>query len=98
MKTTKKTDENGHSITRNFMLDNIIESFEKRGMNNDSNDDLIKELTIQKIEYGRTCIAQFLAQGGQNRQTMNGYWKKLDGELRDKIVEVGGKPNDILFD
>jgi hypothetical protein len=89
METTKKTDEHGKSHSTNWMLDNVIEAFEKSGINNGANDELIKELTIQKIEYGRTCIAQFLAQGGQTRQTMNGYWEKLDAELQKKIVEVG---------
>lgn len=97
METTKKTNENGQSYSTNWMLDNVIEAFEKRGINNDANDELIKELTIQKIEYGRTCIAQFLAQGGQTRQTMNGYWEKLDAELQKKIVEVGGEPKKIQF-
>ena len=79
------------------MLDDIIEAFEKKGLNNSSNDELIKELTIQKIEYGRNCIAQFLSKGGQTRQTMNGYWEKLDTELQKKIVEVGGEPKKIQF-
>jgi hypothetical protein len=97
METTKKTNENEQSYSTNWMLDNIIEAFEKRGINNGSNDDLIKELAIQKIEYGRTCIAQFLAKGGQTRQTMNGYWEKLDTELQSKILEVGGEPKKIQF-
>jgi hypothetical protein len=97
METTKKTDKNGQSYSTNWMLDNVIEAFEKRRINNDANDELIKELAIQKIEYGRTCIAQFLAQGGQTRQTMNGYWEKLDAELQKKIVEVGGEPKKIQF-
>ena len=90
METTKKTNEKGVTTQTNYML-------EKRGINNNSNDELIKELAIQKIEYGRTCIAQFLAQGGQTRQTMNGYWEKLDTELQNTIVEVGGEPKKIQF-
>jgi len=97
METTKKTNEKGVTTQTNYMLDNIIEAFEKRGINNNSNDELIKELAIQKIEYGRTCIAQFLAKGGQNLQTMNGYWEKLDAELQNKIVEVGGEPKKFQF-
>ena len=97
MKTTKKTNEEGVTTQTNYMLDDIIEAFERQGINNNSNDGLIKELAIQKIEYGRTCIAQFLAQGGQTRQTMNGYWEKLDTELQKKIVEVGGEPKKIQF-
>lgn len=97
METTKKTDENGQSYSTNWMLDNVIEAFEKRGINNNSNDELIKELTIQKIEYGRTCIAQFFAQVGQTRQTMNGYYEKMDAQLQNKIVEVGGEPKKIQF-
>jgi hypothetical protein len=97
MEITKKTNENGVITQTNYMLDDIIKAFEKRGINNNSNDELIKELAIQKIEYGRTCIAQFLAQGGQTRQTMNGYREKLDTELQKKIIEVGGEPKKIQF-
>jgi len=95
METTKKTDENGNSHSKNWMLDDVIETYNNHW---NQKDELIKKLTIQKIEYGRTCIAQFLAQGGQTLQTMNGYWKKLDGALQKKIVEVGGEPKKIQFD
>lgn len=97
METTKNTNEKGVTTQTNYMLDEIIEAFEKRGINNAANDELIKELTIQKIEYGRACIAQFLAKGGQTRQTMNGYWEKLDSELQNKIIEVGGTAKKIQF-
>lgn len=95
MDATKKTNKKGVTTQTNYMMDDIIEAFEKTGINNDSNDELIKELTIQKIEYGRIFIAQFLSQVGQTRQTMSGYWEKLDSELQNKIVEVGGEPKKI---
>lgn len=94
METTKKTDENGVTTQTNWMLDDVIETYNDHW---NQKDELIKKLTIQKIEYGRTCIAQFLAQGGQTRQTMNGYYEKMDSELQKKIVEVGGKPKKIQF-
>jgi len=88
----KKTDVKVELYSTNWMLDDVVMSFKKRGINTDFNNGLFKELTIQKIEYGRTCIAQFLKQGAQNSQSMHAYWEKLDAELKSKIVEVGGEP------
>ena len=97
METTKNTTQNGIVTQRNWMLDEVIDLFEDYNVNDDSNDDLIRQLTIQKIEYGRTCIAQFLVQAEQARQTMNAYWEIIDNELQNKILELGGKPRIITF-
>ena len=92
MKTTRVTHSDGRITSTNFMLDDIIDAFEKHGIDND---DLIKELTVQKIEYGRSCIAQLLCKGGQVIQTMKNYHKELDGQMQQKITEVGGEPREI---
>lgn len=83
METTKKINEKGVTYQTNFMLDDVIESFEKRGLNNGFNDELIKELTIQKIEYGRMCIAHL--------NTNASYFLELDELLKNKILEVSMK-------
>ena len=106
MKTTRITDENGCTHATNWMLDDIIDSFDKRELNDGSNDELITELAIQKIEYGRQCFAHFLTLILEDKEdktksfkTMKSYktWAKFDDELKEKILELGGNPNEIKF-
>lgn len=94
METTKKTDEKGRMSQTNFMLDDVIETCDAHW---EEKDVMILKLTIQKIEYGRICIAELLAQGGETVQSMKNYYQKLDAELQDKIREVGGKPTGFIF-
>ncbi|MDO8609516.1 MAG: hypothetical protein Q7R95_03125 [bacterium] len=54
------------------------------------------EHAIQKIEYGRTCINQILAQGGQTAQSIIDNIKKLDVQLQEKITEMGATPKGIV--
>lgn len=58
MKTTRKTDKNGVTTSHNFMLDEIIDLFEIRGINNGANEELIKKLAIEKMRYGIYCAFQ----------------------------------------
>lgn len=88
MKTTKYTDEQGRTYGTNYMLDDIIEAFERKGMNDGSNDALIKELTIQKIEYGRAIMHQLLNHGGQTLQSLKTYREQLDEELEKQILTL----------
>lgn len=92
MKKTTVIDKEGNSYSSNFLLDDIIDSFEKKGINNGENDDLIIELTIQKFEYGRTCIAQLISKGGETAQNIKDYYFNLDIQLQNKIVELKGNP------
>lgn len=74
--------------SNNWMLDEVAatcnEGLEK--------EELIKKLAIQKIEYGRSCITEFLARMGQTLQTARSYHEKMDSELKARIMEIGGKP------
>jgi hypothetical protein len=54
LKTQKTIGTTVHQT--NYLLDDVIDSFDIRGLNNGENDSLIKELAIQKMEYGRMCI------------------------------------------
>ena len=91
METTKKqVGEN--TIQTNWMLDDVIDSFNARGVDND---DLIKELTIQKIEYGRTCMFCILKES--NEQEVSKFAKELDAGLQKRIIELGGTPKEILI-
>jgi len=92
-KTFIITGEEGEGYATNWMLDHIIEAFEKRGMNNGSNDDLIKELTIQKIEYGRICMSGLIMGGGQTLQAIKSCYNENNVYLREKIIELGGEPD-----
>ena len=89
MKSKIITDENGITTSNNWMLEEIIESFEKIGLNNGINDDLIKEIYIQKIKYGQICMNQLMATTeGFDRLEMSEYHKELDNELEKKILEL----------
>ncbi len=82
------------SETKNWMFDQVKETCEK-GL---SQDELINQLTIQKIEYGRDCIAQFLSMTiGKSEEEMENYHYKLDFELQKRIMELGGKTRDRIF-
>lgn len=77
----------GKYARTNWMLDDVIKSFEKRGMNDGSNNDLIKELAIQKMEYGRLCLATQKA----NYKSC-GFTEKLNHDLEEQIRNLGGEP------
>ncbi len=92
MKSTKVTTNEGRqSHSTNFMLDDVIEAFDKRMDNDGSNDELIKELAIQKIEYGRLCILQLMHTQHATEYLINSC-KQLDEELQQRIIEIGGIP------
>jgi hypothetical protein len=84
MEKTKKIYENGHVTQTNWILDDVIETLEKYSI---ENDELIKELYIEKIEYARLCMVQAL----------NHSWEELDSKLKEKIVEIGGVPTKIII-
>ena len=80
--------------SNNWMLDEVTETINSEL----STEDLIKKLTIQKIEYGRMCIAQFLSmtEDKSNDEKMN-YYYELDGNLEEKINEFGEHARQIKF-
>lgn len=93
METTEITDLYNRNRTygTNWMLDDIIKAFDAHRNNED---DLIKALTIQKIEYGRTCSAQIVSLSGQTPQTMKCFLE-LDAQLQKIIQGLGGNPISI---
>jgi len=98
METTRKIDLNGNSCSTNLMLDDVIDIVQDKHRIN--NDELIKELTIDKIEYGRRCIAQFFVSSGSDdevRKKMSDHYENLDNALQEKIKEVGGIPTVKTF-
>jgi hypothetical protein len=91
MKSTKTLTENGSVTSTNYMLDDIIDAFERKGLNDGSNDDLIKELAIQKMEHGRRCMGQLVAKSiGQTTQSIENVFHKMDNEQKEKINELKG--------
>lgn len=54
---------------------------------------LTLKLTIEKIEYGRICLAQIL-HDTTDRLTLK-KWRELDYQLKNKIIELGGEPREI---
>jgi len=99
METTKKRNQDGSITQTNYMLDDVIEAFDRHAESMDVpfgvKDELIKEMTIQKIEYGRTCISQLLSHIEHPLQGVRDYYIILDKMLQIKIREVGGNPKSI---
>ncbi len=88
MKKVGKMSVDGHYSTTNGMLDDVIETVqEKHGINND---EMIKELAIQKIEYGRRCIHQIINSGKTAKQMLVQF-DYLDGQLQKRIKEITTK-------
>lgn len=88
METTRKTDKNGVTTSTNWMLDDIIDLFESKGMNNGDNDDLIKKIACKKMEYGRT-VAILVAVRGES------YASMINESLKEQIIKLGGEPKKI---
>ena len=72
------------SETKNWMYDQVKATCEK-GL---SQDELINQLTIQKIEYGRDCIAQFLSMTiGKSEEEMEKIQESTSGgETKQKVI------------
>lgn len=89
-KSEKKT-KDGRTVTNNWMLDQVIDTCDKHGAHND---DLIKELAIQKIEYGRICAYQPILYGAEPTEKQLEELKRLDEHLCKHIIDLGGTPNE----
>lgn len=92
MKTTRRIDDKGNVCSTNPMLDNVIDIIEEEyGI---SNDELIKRLTIDKIEYGRRCTAQavysILNENNETKEKVIERYNSLDEKLVKIINELGG--------
>ncbi len=58
MKKNEQIDGDGTVSSSNWMLNSIIDAFEKHNMNTPENDELIKELAIINAEHGRKILTQ----------------------------------------
>jgi len=58
--------------------------------------ELCAKLTIQKIEYGRTCIALLLS-GISDSEENKAQYESLDKDLRVNITKLGGEPTTIVM-
>ena len=89
METKKIINGNGDLTSNNWMLDEIIKSFQDRGLNSSSNIDLIKELCVQKMKYGQTCMMQLIHKTqGFDELRMSKYHESLHDEIEQKILEL----------
>lgn len=70
----------------NWILDEVIKTVHHHY---DNKDELIKQLTIQKIQYGRACLNQFVAQNEISNNAFK-YFKRLDAKLANRIKEIAG--------
>lgn len=86
----KSGGENGSYFSDNWMLDDVINTCHKFW---DNKYNLINQLTIQKIEYARLCIFQFIV----TKSTIQDWNKNVDDILKKKIIELGGEPKEFNF-
>lgn len=78
----------------NWMLDDVVKTYKNYWNHKDK---LINELTIQKIEYGRTCMAEIFSKIRDGSKLIDDEYNKLDLVLKNKIIELSGSPIDIIF-
>lgn len=94
MKYAREVEENGRSQSNNYMLDDVMDTLNNFGISNDDpkNDELIKRLTIEKIEYARRCMAQLVFQS-VNIKELHQHYDKLDKKLQERIIfDLDGQP------
>jgi len=85
MEVKYKIDSNGNRCCTNFILKDVIDEVDS---NFENKEEMIKNLTIQKIEYGIMCITQFLCECGENRKEMDVCYEKWNSVMLEKINEV----------
>lgn len=85
MKTTKTTDANGITTQTNYVVDEVIETYNDHW---NQKDELIRKLAIQKFQYGRDCMGQLMAKGGQTLQQITSIFNEMDAQLKSKIIEL----------
>lgn len=85
MKKTEVKCHDGSSTGTNWMLDEVIETLKKYGIDND---EMIKELAIQKINYGKICITEMYVRIEQKQYTPVEFFNYLKSELEKRIEEI----------
>lgn len=88
MKKVGIYNEDGSGRTDNAILDDFIDLFEKQGLNNGSNDTLIKDLAIKSYYLGIMAINQVKNMGGQTKQSIDSYIDNLRIDLEARINEI----------
>ena len=94
MKYARILKENGSSQSNNYMLDDVMDTLNHFGISNEdpNNDELIKRLTIEKIEFARRCMAQLVSQSGNIKELFQHY-DKLNNALQERIIfDLDGEP------
>jgi len=97
MKYARVETKEGGSCTDNYFLDEVLDTLNAFGISNEDekNDDLIKRLTIEKIECARRLMAYMVAK--YNLIDNDTIYRQMDSELQVKIIELGGKPTEKTF-
>lgn len=97
MKYARVETKDGGSFTDNYFLDEVLDTLNAFGISNENekNDDLLKRLTIEKIECARRLMAYIVAK--YNLIDNATIYRQMDSDLQIKITELGGKPTKITF-
>ena len=97
MKYARVETKDGDSCTDNYFLDEVLDTLNAFGISNENekNDDLIKRLTIEKIECARRLMAYIVAK--YNLIDNDTIYRQMDSDLQIKITELGGKPTKKTF-
>ena len=92
MKTTKISNTDGSVTQTNWMLDEIIDSFNNHSIDND---DLIKEMLVQKIEFARKVVVELLWIETDSK-SIKDHFKEIDAKYKKMIIEFRGTPNEFF--
>jgi hypothetical protein len=97
MKYARVETKDSGSYTDNYFLDEVLDTLNAFGISNEDekNNDLIKRLTIEKIECARRLMAYMVAK--YNLIDNDTIYRQMDSDLQIKITELGGKPTKKTF-
>jgi len=97
MKYARVETKEGGSCTDNYFLDEVLDTLNAFGISNEDeqNDDLIKRLTIEKIECARRLMAYMVSK--YSLIDNDTIYRQMDSDLQVKIIELGGKPTKKEF-
>lgn len=97
MKYARVENKDGSSCTDNYFLDEVLDTLNDFGISNEDekNDELIKRLTIEKLECARRLMAMLVAKYDLIENDL--IYREIDKSLQIKIIELGGKPTVKTF-
>ena len=87
----------GYSKSHNWILDEVMDTLNHFGISNEDekNDELIKRLTVEKIEACRKLIAGVLVRSQDEKLTQ--HLQEIEDSFQDSLRSLGKEPTRIIL-